>query len=69
MSGFCKDCRHWDDGPEMPGGWGYCRLADGWDGKAYEKTRAFASGKGTAMLVTASDFGCNQFSKRPDDRE
>lgn len=78
MMGFCKDCRWWDHHEngtmgDLSGLYGDCRLAGG-ELQAPMETKAFASaldndeqgGVIDAVLITHRDFGCVQFSRRPD---
>lgn len=71
MMGNCKDCRFWRP---TPADGGICLLASwpdekptGQDGLPIlnKATAIGASGRGTAALVTAPDFGCVQFDAKP----
>lgn len=77
MAKICKNCRHWvsseDKKPyphynRLPGQWGSCQLAEGFDGIPSNDTSfAFAEdvNEGNHVeLTTNENFGCNQFEAK-----
>lgn len=70
MSGTCKDCRFWDNSrydwaDTGKSGWGYCELVSSpWEGVVYESNAGILDGTSDSLLVTAPDFGCNQFEAK-----
>ena len=60
MTGFCKDCKHWDGSVT---GWGQClQVHRVLSSKAY--VVCTDSENHLTALVTASDFGCVQFEAK-----
>lgn len=63
MSGTCKVCRWWDEDDFRYGGYGECGLAsNAWFLPPDTKVVVMA-GDAPQRLVTAADFGCNQFEQ------
>jgi hypothetical protein len=65
----CRRCENWVPGKfvELEDGtvfqeFGECTLARMWNGKCVsDSSIAYAVSQGNAMLMTAPEFGCNQF--------
>ena len=66
MNGLCRDCKWWSEFTQerfIEPGYGICDLAtNAWF--IPPDTKVFVRPQHNAGLVTAPDFGCNQFQTR-----
>lgn len=62
VMGHCKDCRWWEQNPEMPP-IGECLLAGG-EHEGRSLAQAIGRDPGEGWLSTSAEFGCVQFEAK-----
>lgn len=66
MTKVCANCIHWDEWEIIYPGWGECEITHGYGKAPTNGQKAWATDNDDyhAVLMTAPDFGCNQFKAR-----